>query len=487
MHPDALAALPALISAVCDTPYPLRFPSGERWVAPRRVESAGFTGEGLDPREYIDVVRGYDIATTAEAASAVCKLAAANGERQARLGGIMGIWEAFALALGTRATFDARCEGVVLMPLQNLLGRVLGEDKYNMFQYAQSGVAALVFADIALKLCDEIAAQGHGHGQGQEQGGHGGVRVDEGKASGRVSTRRSTGEFVMEQEVGFAAHPSLLPYLTVAFKTPLSVLVHLEEFPDELSGALNVALGDRNQESRIFEVCAWIIKSALPSEDYDDALIAVVLFLHLLLRIKQEQGNDWAGISGNDRPGVGSLTAAEMLLQVPTVLAVRTSTLEDVVPEPLITSIAMLAENASNPQVRGFATNIIAQATAEARRAPDASTRAAIVAAMEDGKVGPCGRGRRKQREGERAGDEGAGGEGVCERCDGPNCGNRANGVNPLLKCKRCKAVKYCGRECQVKHWKAGHKKMCKEAGGMEQSSRVVEGSGGAVAVSHRS
>jgi hypothetical protein len=32
-----------------------------------------------------------------------------------------------------------------------------------------------------------------------------------------------------------------------------------------------------------------------------------------------------------------------------------------------------------------------------------------------------------------------------------------------LLRCTRCKAVSYCTKECQVAHWKAGHKKECKE------------------------
>lgn len=27
--------------------------------------------------------------------------------------------------------------------------------------------------------------------------------------------------------------------------------------------------------------------------------------------------------------------------------------------------------------------------------------------------------------------------------------------------CARCKKVKYCSRECQVAHWKLGHKKVC--------------------------
>jgi hypothetical protein len=32
-----------------------------------------------------------------------------------------------------------------------------------------------------------------------------------------------------------------------------------------------------------------------------------------------------------------------------------------------------------------------------------------------------------------------------------------------LKRCTRCKDVSYCSRECQVAHWKAGHKEECKE------------------------
>lgn len=30
-----------------------------------------------------------------------------------------------------------------------------------------------------------------------------------------------------------------------------------------------------------------------------------------------------------------------------------------------------------------------------------------------------------------------------------------------IKRCVRCKGAFYCTRECQVKHWKNGHKKMC--------------------------
>jgi len=34
-----------------------------------------------------------------------------------------------------------------------------------------------------------------------------------------------------------------------------------------------------------------------------------------------------------------------------------------------------------------------------------------------------------------------------------------------LLKCSRCKRVRYCGRECQRAHWRAGHKAECRAHG----------------------
>ena len=45
------------------------------------------------------------------------------------------------------------------------------------------------------------------------------------------------------------------------------------------------------------------------------------------------------------------------------------------------------------------------------------------------------------------------------EACN--NCGHEA--VN-LRSCGRCKLVKYCGRTCQVAHWKTEHKRFCEES-----------------------
>ena len=41
------------------------------------------------------------------------------------------------------------------------------------------------------------------------------------------------------------------------------------------------------------------------------------------------------------------------------------------------------------------------------------------------------------------------------------NCG-RQEQEERFLQCARCKAVVYCSRECQVQHWKSGHKASCK-------------------------
>jgi hypothetical protein len=40
------------------------------------------------------------------------------------------------------------------------------------------------------------------------------------------------------------------------------------------------------------------------------------------------------------------------------------------------------------------------------------------------------------------------------------NCGE----LFPKLKlCTRCRSVSYCCKDCQVAHWKAGHKRECQE------------------------
>lgn len=46
------------------------------------------------------------------------------------------------------------------------------------------------------------------------------------------------------------------------------------------------------------------------------------------------------------------------------------------------------------------------------------------------------------------------------------NCGKTpaaaANNKDPpLMRCTRCQRALYCSRDCQVAHWKSGHKKEC--------------------------
>jgi MYND finger len=43
--------------------------------------------------------------------------------------------------------------------------------------------------------------------------------------------------------------------------------------------------------------------------------------------------------------------------------------------------------------------------------------------------------------------------------CDG--CGTLERKVGNLKNCGKCRQTRYCSRDCQLKHWKQGHKKKC--------------------------
>jgi len=45
------------------------------------------------------------------------------------------------------------------------------------------------------------------------------------------------------------------------------------------------------------------------------------------------------------------------------------------------------------------------------------------------------------------------------------SCCGKTSDEKKFPRCKRCKRVAYCSKECQKKHWKAGHKKDCVRVG----------------------
>ncbi|CAN0382261.1 unnamed protein product [Discosporangium mesarthrocarpum] len=52
--------------------------------------------------------------------------------------------------------------------------------------------------------------------------------------------------------------------------------------------------------------------------------------------------------------------------------------------------------------------------------------------------------------------------------CSRPSCEKRQGDLREgfFKRCGRCKAAMYCTRECQVAHWKDGHKGMCNRGRG---------------------
>jgi hypothetical protein len=47
-----------------------------------------------------------------------------------------------------------------------------------------------------------------------------------------------------------------------------------------------------------------------------------------------------------------------------------------------------------------------------------------------------------------------------CNFCECPH--NPANSSYRVMDCQKCRARRYCCRNCQVADWEAGHKKECK-------------------------
>jgi len=48
----------------------------------------------------------------------------------------------------------------------------------------------------------------------------------------------------------------------------------------------------------------------------------------------------------------------------------------------------------------------------------------------------------------------------VRRQCGNPLCNHVENDVK-FKVCGRCKAFKYCSQDCQITHWKGGHKSNC--------------------------
>jgi hypothetical protein len=59
------------------------------------------------------------------------------------------------------------------------------------------------------------------------------------------------------------------------------------------------------------------------------------------------------------------------------------------------------------------------------------------------------------------------------------HCGKVAGAGDPSFQvCGGCKAVRFCGEECRLAGWKAGHKAECKKAAVAEEAGRAAGGGG---------
>ena len=55
------------------------------------------------------------------------------------------------------------------------------------------------------------------------------------------------------------------------------------------------------------------------------------------------------------------------------------------------------------------------------------------------------------------------------------SCTNCGVANVPVFQCTKCHSVQYCGKECQVTHWKGGHKEACKKLRSEKQEVIVLE------------
>ena len=51
----------------------------------------------------------------------------------------------------------------------------------------------------------------------------------------------------------------------------------------------------------------------------------------------------------------------------------------------------------------------------------------------------------------------------------------RAKLCAPLLQCAKCKAAAYCSKECQIRDWKAGHKRDCGQGVAATAARRALQ------------
>jgi TPR repeat protein len=59
------------------------------------------------------------------------------------------------------------------------------------------------------------------------------------------------------------------------------------------------------------------------------------------------------------------------------------------------------------------------------------------------------------------------------------NCGTPKTTRRPLHACSQCHTTQYCNRDCQMTHWKGGHKRECTRLQKEHQEKRVQVAAGG--------